>query len=93
LIRVDELVRQVLVGGIFTHLNAGSPDYSRVVGAWLRLHTEEFSEQNLMGFDPHEGLTEVYKDGNVRNAIRVQVQVLDTVVLEETLEEIARREC
>jgi hypothetical protein len=46
-----------------------------------------------MGFDPHEGLTEVYKDGDVRNAIRVQVQVLDTVVLEETLEEIARREC
>jgi hypothetical protein len=34
----------------------------------------------------------VDRDGDVKNAIRVQVQVLDTVVLEETLEEVARRE-
>jgi hypothetical protein len=46
-----------------------------------------------VGFDPHEGFTEVDKDGDVKNAIRVQVQVLETVVLEETLEEVARREC
>jgi hypothetical protein len=55
LVRVDELVSQVLVSGVFTHLNAGSSDYSRVVGAWLRLHTEEFPEQDLVRFDPHEG--------------------------------------
>jgi hypothetical protein len=54
LVRVDELVRQLLVGSIFTHLNAGSSDYSRVVGARLRLHTEKFSEQDPVGFDPHK---------------------------------------
>jgi hypothetical protein len=45
-----------------------------------------------VGFDPHESFAEVDKDGDVKNAIRVHVQVLDTVVLEETLEEVARRE-
>jgi hypothetical protein len=93
LVRVDELVRQLLVGGIFTHLNASSSDYSRVVGARLRLHTEKLPEQDPVGFDPHERFAEVEKDGDVKNAIRVQFQVLDTIVLEETLEEIARREC
>jgi hypothetical protein len=34
----------------------------------------------------------VDEDGYVKNLVRVQVQVLDTVVLEETLEEVARRE-
>jgi hypothetical protein len=32
------------------------------------------------------------EDGDVKNPVRVQVQVLDTVVLEESLEEVARRE-
>jgi hypothetical protein len=35
----------------------------------------------------------MYEDGDMKNTIRVQVQVLDTIVLEETLEEITRREC
>jgi hypothetical protein len=69
-VRVDELVRQVLVGGIFTHLNTGSSDYSRVIGARLRLYTEKLSKQDPMGFDPHEGFVEVDKDGDVKNAIR-----------------------
>jgi hypothetical protein len=46
-----------------------------------------------VGFDPHEGFVEVDKDEDVKNAIKVQVQVLDTVALEETLEEVARWEC
>jgi hypothetical protein len=54
---------------------------------------EEFPEQHLVRFDPHEGFTEVDEDGDVKNSVRVQVQVLNTVVLEETLEEIARWEC
>jgi hypothetical protein len=32
------------------------------------------------------------EDGDVKDPVTVQVQVLDTVVLEETLEEVARRE-
>jgi hypothetical protein len=45
-----------------------------------------------VGFDQHEGFAEWDKDEDVKNAIRVHVQVLDIVVLEETLE-IARRQC
>jgi hypothetical protein len=45
-----------------------------------------------VGLDPHKGLAEVDEDGDVKDSIRVQVPVLDTVVLEETLEEVARRE-
>jgi hypothetical protein len=58
---------------MFTHLNAGSSDYSRVVGARLGLHTEKLLEQDPVGFDPHEGFAEVDKDGDVKNATRVQV--------------------
>jgi hypothetical protein len=43
-----------------------------------------------MGLDPHECLTEVDEDGDVKYSVRVQVQVLDTIVLEETLEEVTR---
>jgi hypothetical protein len=54
---------------------------------------EKFPEQDLVGFDPHEGFAEVDEDRDMENAIRVQVEVLDTVALEETLEEVTRREC
>jgi hypothetical protein len=53
---------------------------------------EGFLEQYPVGFDPHESFVEVDEDGDVKNSIRVQVQVLDTVVLKETLEEVASRE-
>jgi hypothetical protein len=45
-----------------------------------------------VGFDPHEGFTKMDEDGDVENPVRVQVQVLNTVVFEETLEEVASRE-
>jgi hypothetical protein len=35
LVGVDELVRQVLLGGVLAHLDAGSSNYHRVVGARL----------------------------------------------------------
>jgi hypothetical protein len=44
LVQVDDFVRQVLVGCVFSHLDAGSTDYSWVVGARLRLQVEEFLE-------------------------------------------------
>jgi hypothetical protein len=93
LVRFDELVHQVLVGCVFSHLDACSTDYSWVVGARLRLQAEEFPEQDPAGLDPQEGFAEMDEDGDVKNSIRVQVQVLDTLVLEKTLEEVAHREC
>jgi hypothetical protein len=86
---LDELVhRYGLPHRIVIDLNSDSSDYSRVVSARLRLQMEKLSEQDPMGFYPHEGFAEVNKDGDVKNAIRVQVQVLNTLVLEQTLEEI-----
>jgi hypothetical protein len=52
LIGVNNLIRQVLPGGILAHLYAGATDYSRVVGTWLRLQLEELLEQGPMGLDP-----------------------------------------
>jgi hypothetical protein len=92
LVRIDELVCQVLIGCVFSHLDASTSDYSWVVGAWLRLHTEELLEQDPVGLDSHKCLAEVYKDRDLENTIGVQVQVLDTIVLELALEEIAGRE-
>jgi hypothetical protein len=48
------------------HLNAGSSDYSWVVGARLRLQTEELLEQNPVGFDPHESFAKVDEDEDVK---------------------------
>jgi hypothetical protein len=44
LVGVNQLVRQVLLGGIFVHLDPDPSDYFWVVGAWLGLHAEELSE-------------------------------------------------
>jgi hypothetical protein len=73
LVQVYKLVRQVLIGRIFSHLDASSSDYSWVVGTGLRLHSEELLEQDLVVLDPHECLTEMYEDGDVKNSIRIQV--------------------
>jgi hypothetical protein len=93
LVRINELVRQVLVGRILSHLNASPSDYSWAIGAWLRLSTKKLPEQDPVGLDSHECFTEVHEDRDVKNTIGVQVQVLDAVVLEKPLEEIAGREC
>jgi hypothetical protein len=45
-----------------------------------------------VGFDPQEDFTEVDKDGGVEDTVGVEVEVLDAVVLQKPLEEIARRE-
>jgi hypothetical protein len=52
LVRVDELVCQVFVGCVFSHLDARSTDYSWVIGARLRLQVEEFPKQDPVGLDP-----------------------------------------
>jgi hypothetical protein len=52
LVGFDQLVRQVLLRGVLTHLDAGSSDYSGVVGARLGLHAEELPEEYPVGFDP-----------------------------------------
>jgi hypothetical protein len=92
LVGIDQLVREVLLRGILAHLDAGSPNYSGVVGARLGLHSKKLPEEYPVGFDPQEGFTEVDEDRGVEDTVGVQVEVLDAVVLQEPLEEITCRE-
>jgi hypothetical protein len=61
LVGVDQLVGEVLLSGVFSHLDPGSP-YLGIVGARLGLHLEEFPEKYPVGLDPQEGLAEVNED-------------------------------
>jgi hypothetical protein len=45
-----------------------------------------------VGFDPQEGFTEVNEDGSVEDTVGVEIEVLDALVLQKPLEEIACRE-
>jgi hypothetical protein len=82
-----------LVSCVLSHLNACSTDYSWVVGTWLRLHSEELLKQDPVGLDSNECFIEVNEYRYMENTIGVEVQVLNDVVLEKTLEEIASWEC
>jgi hypothetical protein len=88
LIRLNQLVAQVLVSGVFTHLDAGTSDYSWVIGTQLWLQPEEFAEQDPVGLDTHKSFVEVDEDGDVEDPIRVEIEVLNTIILEHALEEI-----
>jgi hypothetical protein len=53
---------------------------------------EEFSEKDPMGLDPQESFAEVYEDRGVEDTVRIEVEVLDAVVPQQPLEEVAGRE-
>jgi hypothetical protein len=53
---------------------------------------EELPEQHLVGLDPQERFAKMDEDIYVEDAIGVQVEVLDAVIIEKTLEEVARWE-
>jgi hypothetical protein len=46
-----------------------------------------------VGLDPHKRLAKVDKDGDVEDIVGVEVEVLDPIVPEHPLEEVARRQC
>jgi hypothetical protein len=77
LIGVNQLVCEVLLHGILAHLDAGSPNYSGVVGAGLGLHSEKFPKKYPVGLDPQEGFAEVHEDRSVEDTVGVEVEVLD----------------
>jgi hypothetical protein len=51
---------------------------------------KKLPEEYPVGFDPQEGFTEVDENRGVEDTVGVEVEVLDAVVLQEPLEEIAR---
>jgi hypothetical protein len=62
-------------------LDAGSPDYSLVIGAWLGLHTEELPEEYPVGLDAQERFAKMYEDRSMEDAVGIEIQVLNTVIL------------
>jgi hypothetical protein len=58
----------------------------------LGFHTEELPEQHPVRLDPQERFAEMDEDRYVEDSIRIQVEVPDTVIIEKTLEEVARWE-
>jgi hypothetical protein len=89
LVGVDQFVCQVLLRDVFAHLDAGSSNYSVVVGTRLRLHSEKLPEEYPVGFDPQESFAKVDEDGGVEDTVGVEIEVLDAVVLQEPLEEVS----
>jgi hypothetical protein len=73
---INELVRQVLLSGVFPHLDAGSSDYSRIAGARLRLDTEELPEEDPVRLDPKKCFAKMDEDRGMEDPIRVQIKVL-----------------
>jgi hypothetical protein len=73
------------------HLDPVSPHYSGITGAGLGLHSEEFAEKVPMGLDPQESFAEMHEDGGVEDTVGVEVEVLDAVVPQQPLEEVAGR--
>jgi hypothetical protein len=57
----------------------------------LRLHPEELPEQDPMGLDPQEGFAKMNKNGGVEYTVGVEVKVIDVIVPQQPLEEVARR--
>jgi hypothetical protein len=45
-----------------------------------------------VGLDPQKGFAKVHEDRSVKDIVGVEVEVLDAVVLQQPLEEIAGRE-
>jgi hypothetical protein len=74
LVGVDQLVRQVLLSGVFAHLDVGPSDYSWIIGGWLGFHTKELPEQHPVGLDPQERFAEMDEDRYMEDAIGVQVE-------------------
>jgi hypothetical protein len=72
-------------------LDPCSTNYSRVAGARLWLHPEELPEQDPVGLDPQECFTKMDKDRGMENTVRVDIEVLNSVVPEEAFEEVAGR--
>jgi hypothetical protein len=87
-----EFVRKVLVAGLLSKLDAGAPYNRWIFGGGLWFYSEKEAEKIPMGFDSEEGFTEMDKDCDMANGIRVEVMELKPVVVKKTSEERARGE-
>jgi hypothetical protein len=69
LVGVDALVRQVLGGGVFTHLDSSTADKPGVIYARLGLQLEELPKEYLVWLDSYESFAKMDKHEGVEDTI------------------------
>jgi hypothetical protein len=74
-------------------LDAGSPYNGWILGGRLRFDSEEEAEKVPVGFDSKEGFTEMDKNRDVANRVRVEMMELKPVVVKEAMEKRTREGC
>jgi hypothetical protein len=87
-----EFVRKILVAGLLSKFDAGAPYNGRILGCGLWFDAEEEAEKILVGFDSKEGFTEMDKNRDVANGVRVEVMELKPVIVKEATEKRTRGE-
>jgi hypothetical protein len=73
-------------------LNAGAPYNGKFFRGRLGFDTEEEVKKILVGLDSKKGFTEMDKNGNMANEIRVEVMELKHVIIKKATEERTRGE-
>jgi hypothetical protein len=87
-----KFVRKVLVAGLLSKLDTGAPYNRWIFGGGLWFYSEKEAEKIPMGFDSEEGFTEMDKDCDMANGIRVEMMELKPVVVKKATEKRARGE-
>jgi hypothetical protein len=73
-------------------LDAGAPYNGWILGGGLWFDAEEEAEKIPVRLDSKEGFTEMNKDGNVANGVRVEVMELKPVIVKKATEKRTRGE-
>jgi hypothetical protein len=78
-----EFVRKILAAGLLSEWDAGAPYNGRILGGELWFDAEEEAEKIPVGFDSKEGFTEMDKNRDVVNGVRVEVMELKPIIVKE----------
>jgi hypothetical protein len=81
-----EFVHKILVASLLSELDAGALYNGRILGGGLWFDAEEEAEKIPVGFDFKEGFTEMDKNRDVANGVRVEVMELKPVIVKEATE-------
>jgi hypothetical protein len=73
-------------------LDAGAPYNGWILGGGLRFDPEEEAEKLPVGFDSKEDFTEMDKNRDVANGVRVEMMELKPVIVKKAMEKRARGE-
>jgi hypothetical protein len=87
-----EFVCKVFVAGLLSQLNAGAPYNRWILGGGLWFDPEEEAEKIPVGFNSEKSFTEVNKDRDVANGVRVEVMELKPVIVKKATEKRTRGE-